>query len=104
MMKFARASAAVMPRTHGQTTSQAPKTTLSHSSQGANTDSVTTSVRMRRKPTTTAFCVEAESAENPRAQGEMHSQSPKTQLTQSCQCVGGVKVTGGIGLTAGTTR
>src|SRR5215472_16696639 len=99
MMKSARASAAVTPRTQGQTTSQAPRATLSHSSQGSNTDSVTTSVRMRRKPTMTAFCVDAGSPEKPRAHGEMHSQIPSIQLTQSCQCVGGVKVTGGMGLT-----
>src|ERR1700745_669710 len=98
-MKSARGSTPVTPRTQEQTTSQAPKTTLNHSSQGANTDSVTTSVRMRRKPTMTAFCVEAESAENPRAQGEMHSQIPRIQLPQSCQCVGGVKATDGIALT-----
>src|ERR1051325_544992 len=77
-----------MPSTQGEIISHAPSATLIHSSHGRNTDKVTTSTRMMRKPTITALRVGTRSRSNSSAQGEMHSQMPKAQLVQSSHCLG----------------
>src|SRR5215467_15438925 len=82
-----------MASIQGEITSHAPSATLIHSSHGRNSESVTTSARMIRKPTITALRVGTGSRSNSSAHGEMHSQMPKAQLAQSSHCFGSVSAT-----------
>ncbi len=93
MTKFAIGTNAVMPKTQGETTSHAPRTTLAHSSQTRKETNVTVSVTMSRKPTRTAFCVTIiSSPASCRTHGEAHNQMPSTRLAQSSHCFGGENV------------
>src|SRR5437879_3870749 len=93
MTKFAVGTNAVMPKTQGETTSHAPRTTLIHSSQTRKETNATVSFTISRKPTRTAFCVAIMSSPaNCRIHGETHNQMPSTRLAQSSHCLGGENV------------
>src|SRR5216684_2603066 len=93
MTKFAIGTDAVMPKTQGETTSHAPRTTLIHSCQTRKETNVAVSVTMSRTPTRNAFCVTIISSPvNCRTHGETHNQMPSTRLAQSSHCFGGENV------------
>jgi hypothetical protein len=70
--------------------------TLIHSSHDRKIESVTNSAKMIKSPESTDICVAIGSRSYRRAQGDMHSQIPSSQLHQSSHCFGSENSTAAI--------
>src|SRR5262249_28539583 len=76
------------PSVHGEIASQAPSTTLIHSSQSRKIESSTISAMITSAPTASALFIARVSLSKNSVQGESRSHSPSTQLVQSSHCLG----------------